>query len=121
MQTGLATVARMLPGVLLCCALAMAGNALAALAQLPVPGAVLGLLAYLAWLISGRGIGWSVPGAALLLRWIGALIVPALVGLTAYAGVLAGAAVPLLFVLVATTLITGLATALIFRIAGRRG
>ncbi len=120
MQTGLAAVARMLPGILLCCALAMAGNALVAWARLPIPGAVLGLLVYLGWLISGRSIGWSVPGAALLLRWIGALIVPALVGLTAYAGVVVGAAVPLLVVLVATTLITALATAVIFRLAGGR-
>lgn len=114
-------MARTLSGVLLCCALAMAGNALAAWAQLPVPGAVLGLLAYLGWLISGRGIGWSQPGAALLLRWIGALIVPALVGLTAYAGVLAEAAVPLLIILVVTTLVTALATAVIFRLVGGRG
>ena len=121
MHKAIAAVARTLPGVLLCCALAVAGNALAAMAQLPVPGAVLGLLAYLGWLISGRGIGWSTPGAALLLRWIGALIVPALVGLTAYAGVVAVAAIPLLVVLVATTLITALATALIFRMAGGRG
>ena len=121
MQTGLAAGARLLPGVLLCCVLATAGNALAGWLHLPVPGAVLGLLAYLGWLISGRCIAWSVPGAALLLRWIGALIVPALVGLTAYAGVLAGAAVPLLVVLIATTLVTALATAMIFRFAGGRG
>lgn len=114
-------MARTLPGVLLCCALAMAGNALAAWLRLPVPGAVLGLFAYLVWLINGRGIGWSLPGAALLLRWMGALIVPALVGLTAYAAELAGAAVHLLVVLVATTLVTALATAVIFRIFGGRG
>jgi putative effector of murein hydrolase LrgA (UPF0299 family) len=117
----MAGMVRTLPGVLLCCTLAMAGNALTAWLRLPLPGAVLGLLAYLFWLINGRGIGWSLPGAALLLRWIGALIVPALVGLTAYAAVLAGAAVPLLVVLVATTLVTALATALIFRLFGGRG
>jgi len=117
----MAGMVRTLPGVLLCCALAMAGDALTAWLRLPVPGAVLGLLAYLFWLISGRGIGWSLSGAALLLRWIGALIVPALVGLTASAAVLAGAAVPLLVVLVATTLVTALATALIFRLFGGRG
>jgi holin-like protein len=114
-------MARTLPGVLLCCALAMAGTALAGWLRLPLPGAVLGLLAYLGWLISGRGIGWSRPGAELLLRWIGALIVPALVGLTAYAGVLAGAAWPLLGVLVTSTLVTALATAAFFRLAGGRG
>jgi holin-like protein len=110
-----------LPGVMLCCALALAGDLAVARLGLAMPGAVLGLLAYLGWLLTGRGIGWSRPGAALLLRWIGALIVPALVGLTAYAGVIAGAALPLLLVLVGSTLVTALATALIFRLAGGRG
>ena len=49
---------------------------------------------------------------------MGALIVPALVGLTAYSGVLAGAAVPLAGVLVVTTLVTALTTALIYRAMG---
>lgn len=121
MQARVTAAVQIIPGVLLCCVLALAGNALVARAHLPVPGAVIGLLAYLGWLLVGRGIGWSRPGAALLLRWIGALIVPALVGLTAYAGVLAGAALPLLVLLVVTTLLTALATALIFRLAGGRG
>ena len=112
------TLARLVPGVLLCCALAIAGGHVVQALALPVPGAVVGLVAYLGWLVSGRGIGWSRPGAALLLRWIGAMIVPALVGLTAYAAVLAGAAAVLVLVLVATTLLTALATALIFRAVG---
>lgn len=112
------TMGRLIPGVLLCCALALAGGLVVARLALPVPGAVLGLLVYLGWLVWGRGIAWSRPGAALLLRWMGALIVPALVGLTAYAGVLAGAALPLAAVLVVTTLVTALATALIYRAAG---
>ena len=106
---------RLVPGVLLCMGLAVAGDMAAQRLALPVPGAVLGLLAYLGWLLSGRGIAWSRPGGALLLRWIGAFIVPALVGLTAYAGVLAGAALPLAAILVTTTVVTALATALIFR------
>jgi holin-like protein len=114
-------IGRLIPGVLLCCALALAGGFVVQWLGLPVPGAVLGLLGYLCWLLWGRGIGWSRPGAALLLRWIGALIVPALVGLTAYAAVLAGAAGALALVLVATTLLTAVATALIFRAVGGRG
>ena len=106
------------PGMLLCCCLAVAGDAVAAWAGLPVPGAALGLLAYLGWLLSGRGIGWSRRGAALLLRWIGALIVPALVGLQAFAGVLGGAVPAVVAVLVTTTLVTALATALIYRFVG---
>jgi holin-like protein len=111
----------MLPGVGLCILLALAGEALAARAGLAVPGAVLGLLGYALWLASGRGIGWSRPGAALLLRWIGALLVPALVGLQAHAGRLAGAVLPLALLILVTTLVTALATALCFRLAGGRG
>jgi holin-like protein len=121
MNTTVMALARIVPGAALCGALAIAGDALVAWLALPVPGAVLGLLAYLGWLTVGRGIAWSRPGAALLQRWIGALIVPALVGLTAYAGVLAGAALPLLAVMVVTTLLTALATAVIFRVMGGRG
>jgi holin-like protein len=86
--------------------------------RLPVPGAILGLGLYLAWLVSGRGIGWSRPGAVLLLRWLGAMIVPALVGLGGYLGLLAGALLPLLLVLLVSTLLTALVTALLYRLAG---
>ncbi|WP_426167654.1 CidA/LrgA family protein [Sandarakinorhabdus sp. DWP1-3-1] len=108
-------------GALLCIALAMAGDALVAALRLPVPGAIIGLVVYLGWLTIGRGIGWSRRGAALLIRWIGAMIVPALVGLQAYAGALAGTALPLALLLVVTTLLTALATALLYRAAGGRG
>jgi len=108
-------------GVLLCGALALAGDAIAASAVLPVPGAALGLLAYAMLLIGGRGIGWSRPGARLLVRWIGAMIVPALVGLTTQAGVMTGAALPIIVLLVVTTLVTAVATALLYRLAGGRG
>ena len=107
-----------LPGVLLCCGLAVAGTWLSDRLHLPVPGAILGLVVYLIWLVDGRGIGWSVAGATLLLRWLGAMIVPALVGLGAYMALLAGALLPLLAVLLVSTLLTALATALIYRLAG---
>ncbi len=112
------TIVEAVPGVALCVVLALAGNALAARAGLPVPGAVLGLIVYAGWLASGRGIAWSRPGAALLVRWLGAMIVPALVGLATYADLLAGAALPLAVLLVATTLLTALTTALVYRLAG---
>jgi putative effector of murein hydrolase LrgA (UPF0299 family) len=111
----------MLPGVALCCALAVAGDAAARATGSPVPGAILGFGVYLLWLASGRGIGWSRPGAALLIRWIGAMIVPALVGLGGYAAVLGGVAVQLAGVLVVSTLVTALATAGLYRLAGGRG
>lgn len=105
----------------LCCGLAIAGAALAARLALPVPGAILGLIAYAGWLASGRAVAWSRPGAALLVRWIGAMIVPALVGLEAYATKLAGAALPLAALMVGTTLVTAVTTAALYRLAGGRG
>lgn len=111
----------MLPGVLLCCLLALLGDAIAARAALPVPGAIVGLVAYAAWLGSGRVIGWSRPGAALLIRWIGAMIVPALVGLQALWWKLAGEVLALALVMVVTTLLTALVTATLYRLAGGRG
>lgn len=112
------TIWECLPGVALCCALAVAGGALGDALHLAVPGAILGLGAYLAWLVWDRGVGWSRPGAALLLRWLGAMIVPALVGLGGYFAVLAGAALPLLAILLVSTLVTALVTALLYRLAG---
>lgn len=121
MRVTFGVMAGVLPGVVLCVALAMAGNQLVTQLHLPLPGAILGLLAYLGWLTSGRGIDWSRRGAALLIRWIGAMIVPALVGLQLYAGALAGSAVALAVLLVVTTLVTAVATTVIYRFAGGRG
>jgi holin-like protein len=116
MQTRL----EMLPGVLLCAGLALAGDAVVTRLGLPVPGAVLGLLLYLFWLLIGRGIGWSRPGAALLLRWIGAMVVPALVSLALAADGLAPVLLPLAGVMLVSTLVTAVATAVIYRLAGGR-
>lgn len=111
-----------LPGVALCCAMATAGDWLAVRFGLPVPGAVIGLAVYLLWLLAGQrvagSIAWSRPGAALLLRWLGALIVPALVGLSAYAAVLAGTLPSLVLLLVLTTVATALVTAGLYRLLG---
>lgn len=117
----MSTGAAIIPGAALCCGLALAGDWLATRFGTPMPGAVLGLVVYLGWLASGRAIAWSRPGAMLLVRWIGAMIVPALVGLQAYATMLAGEAVPLALLLVTTTLVTAVATALMYRLAGGRG
>ncbi len=106
------------PGVALCCLLALGGDAVARGVGLPVPGAVLGLLVYAIWLASGRGIAWSQPGAILLVRWLGAMIVPALVALQGAAWVPAGAAGALLGLLVVTTLVTAGVTAVLYRLAG---
>lgn len=103
------------PGVALCVALAKGGDWLAARLGLGVPGAALGLIVLALWLASGRFVDWSRAGAMVLARWIGAALVPVLVGLTAYVGLLAGALGPLALLLVVTTMATGVATALIYR------
>lgn len=120
MRALLGAIRRDVPGLLLCTVLAIAGEALVTALALPLPGAIVGLLAYLGLLFTGTAMNWSRPGAALLLRWLGALVVPVLIGLQAYAGALAGVALPVALLLVTTTLVTALATALIFRIAGGR-
>jgi|APFEC2959095136_1045048.scaffolds.fasta_scaffold00073_6 holin-like protein len=120
MQALLTAIRRDVPGLMLCVVLAIAGQALVGALALPLPGAIIGLLVYLGLLLAGRGVAWSRPGAAQLLRWLGALVVPVLIGLQAYAGALAGAVLPLALLLIATTLVTALATALIFRLAGGR-
>ncbi|OYU16166.1 MAG: hypothetical protein CFE37_02130 [Alphaproteobacteria bacterium PA4] len=109
------------PGLLLCVGLALAGQALAAALQLPVPGAVLGLLAYLLLLLLVPAARHTRAGAALLVRWIGAMLVPALIGLHAALPLLAAAALPVMLLLVGTTLVTALATAWLYRLAGGRG
>jgi putative effector of murein hydrolase LrgA (UPF0299 family) len=105
------------PGVLACVGLAMLGGLLAPL--LGLPGPVLGLLGLVLCLARGPGAAWLRPGVLLLARWIGAALVPVLVGLVAHLDLLAGAALPLLFLLVATTLATALATAMIYRVLAK--
>ncbi len=106
---------RVVPGLALCTALSLAGEALVSALSLPLAGPILGLLAYTLWLARGRDSGWSRPGALLLARWLGALLVPVLVGLSLHAGRLADAWLPLTVLMVTTTLATALVTALLYR------
>ena len=108
-----------LAGISLCVALAWGGALLANWAGLPVPGAVLGMAVYVLLLASGRG-DWSLGGADLLNRLIGAMIVPALVGLGAFGRELLPALGPLAVVLVGSTVVTAVVTAGLFRLAGGR-
>jgi putative effector of murein hydrolase LrgA (UPF0299 family) len=105
---------RALPGLALCIGLAHGGEALVAALALPFAGPVIGLLGYALWLAHGPGIGWSRPGALLLARWLGALLVPVLVGLTAHITILAASLAPLLVLMIVTTLATALVTALLY-------
>lgn len=114
------TTAEMAAGLAVLVALALGATWLQAALVLPVPGPVLGLLAYLLLLASGR-MDWTLPAARLLGGLIGAFIVPALVGIALFDGVLRPALLPLALVLLASTAVTAVATAMFFRLAGGRG
>ena len=104
-----------LPGLLLCLSLSLACEALVKALDLPLAGPVLGLLLYGIWLARGRNTGWSRPGALLLSRWLGAFLVPVLIGLSLHLDTLAGAWAPVAALMIVTTLATGVVTALLFR------
>lgn len=104
-----------LPGLLLCIALSLAGEALVGALGLPLAGPVVGMVLYALWLRHGRFIGWSLPGALLLARWLGAFLVPVLLGLVLQMDILAEAWLPLALLMVLATLVTGLSTALLYR------
>lgn len=95
--------------------LSLLGDLAAALLDIDVPGPILGLGAYLLlWWIWPAFGAWTLPAARLLTRFLGALIVPAAVGLAAFAPFIAGAAPELALVLVVSTLVTGVTTALLY-------
>ncbi len=105
-------------GIALLVVLAAAGDWLVAAVGLPIPGAVVGLIAYLALLAAGGG-NWSVPAGRWLAGLLGALIVPPLVGIAAFAPVLAAGGARLALALVAGVVVTGVVTAATFRLASR--
>lgn len=95
--------------------LSLAGDLAAALLGVAVPGPIIGLGAYLLLLsVWPAFAAWTLPAARLLTRFLGALIVPAAVGLAAFAPFIAGVAPALALVLVVSTLLTGLTTALLY-------
>ena len=98
--------------------LAAAGDAVATALALPVPGAVLGLVAYLGLLATGAAEA-SVTPARWLAGLLGALIVPPLVGIAGFAPVLAAGGWRLVVALVAGVAVTGVVTAMTFRLAAR--
>lgn len=112
---------RLMFGLALLAMLSLVGQLAATTADLAVPGPILGLAAYLIWLLAAPStVRWSLPAAHLLTRYLGALIVPAAVGLAAFVPLLGRSAGALALVLVASTLITGVATALLYRLLTRR-
>jgi holin-like protein len=100
--------------------LAASGGLVARLLDIPVPGPVIGMGLYLALLAAvPRAVAWTVAGARLLTSLLGALIVPAAVGLAAFAPVLRAEAAPLAAAVVLSTAATGLATAGAYRLIAR--
>lgn len=95
--------------------LSLAGDLAVALLGVAVPGPIVGLAAYLALLAAWPAFrGWTLPAARLLTRFLGALIVPAAVGLAAFTPFVAEVAPQLLLVIIVSTLVTGLTTALLY-------
>ena len=91
------------------------GEIVAAVAGIDIPGSIIGLGAYLLLLKLSPAVGrWTLPAARLLTRFLGALIVPAAVGLAAFAPFIAEVAPRLVLVLVISTVFTGITTALLY-------
>ena len=112
----------MVEGMLALLACQLAGEALARLAGLPLPGPVLGmglLLAALAW----RGRDVPAPLAAVadgLLGNLPLLFVPAAVGIVQYADLLAGHALGIGVSIAVSTCAAVAAAGLAFKLAQRR-
>jgi len=104
--------------VLLCCQLA--GELVARLLQLPVPGPVLGLLFLFAILLARGRTAETVGGTAqVLLGHLALLFVPAGVGLVRHGARLRMEWLPIFAALAVSTAITIAVTALVFQAVAR--
>lgn len=114
-----------LPGLLALAGLALLGQFASTwlgFLGLGLPGPVLGLAAYVGLMAASPAFARAAqPGAELLLKLLGVLITPAAVGLALHRGELAGEAGQLALVILASTLITGLATAFAYKALRKRG
>ncbi len=100
--------------------LSLAGDGVSRFFNLPVPGPILGMIALLALLGFFPKTGaWVTPAADVLLRWLGALIVPAAAGVVLYGALFRAHGAALVAVLVVTTLLTGVCVALVYRAVAR--
>lgn len=106
----------MLEGIAILIALQLAGELIAGLTRLPVPGPVIGLGLLAAYALFRGSIPASVEKAGdSLLKHLSLLFVPAGVGLIAFGERLLSEGTRLIVVLVASTAITMVVTALAFR------
>lgn len=114
-------IVRVLPGIVGAALCLLAGRAFVNWADLPLPGAVAGLVLYAATMLLLPPLrSLAEPGAALLTGLLGALIVPPFVGLVLFAPLLQTNWKPVAVILILTTLLSGFVTALIYRSMGRR-
>jgi holin-like protein len=114
----------MIPGIGLLLGFALAGEVGTRVLQVPIPGPIIGLLILFAWLQSRSFTDLKTPEAVEatelaqvatpLLRNLAILFVPSGVGVLQYFGLFARHGLALLVVLVASTLIAMVATALAF-------
>ena len=112
----------MLAALTLLLACQLAGESLARLVGLPIPGPVLGLLFLLALLILRRQILAMVEATAdTLLANLILMYVPACVGLMAHLETLEAEWLPIAVAVVGSTLLTLAVTALVFRWLSPRG
>jgi holin-like protein len=104
--------------VLLCCQLA--GEVVARLFRLPVPGPVLGMLLLFALLLARtRAVEVVRDPAYALLRHFSLLFVPAGVGLIRHGARLRAQALPIALAIVVSTAATVAVTALVFQLVAR--
>jgi holin-like protein len=92
------------------CGLSLGGDWLTNRFSLPVPGPVLGMIVLLAVLTRFPDrVEWLTPAADLLLKWMGVLVVPSTAGVVLYPELFREHGLALVFILLVTTIASGLA------------
>lgn len=115
----------LMTGMVVIAMAALAGDLLAHLAarfvSMPLPGPILGMVLIAAMCGLFPSIAARLHrAAALLTGLLGAFIVPPLVGLALFAAEIAAHGPALAFILIVSTVLTGLVTVAIWRIIGPR-
>lgn len=106
----------MLYGIAVLLAFLVAGEAATAVFHLPMPGPVSGMLLLLLWSMARRHVDQRVAQAATsLLRYLGLFFIPAGAGLLVLSDVLKTHGLALALIVLVSTLITLIVTALLLR------
>jgi holin-like protein len=113
-------VFRFISGAFLLILLSIGGEMMAASLHLPVPGPIIGMVSLILALFAKPQLAELIaPAADFIIRWLGALIVPAAAGVVMYGPLFRQHGLALAIILVVTTLATGLTVALIYRAVQR--